>query len=90
MAHLMSLNIAGVRRLKAKAERVNGQEWLTIKFGDGFSDTLCVHVNFDLAQLYANAINGANSEYEDMLDEDAAAAHCRKLDHQVDLLRAAE
>jgi hypothetical protein len=90
MASITGITIT-TDKLTAKAERgVNGTAWLSLRYGTSTLDRITVGVDFDLAQLYANAINGANTEYQDQLDEDAAAARCRKMDYQVEMMRAAE
>jgi len=71
MASIPHVNIHGADVVTAEAYKDDGGSWLRLSVGKTWPATVVMFMDFDLAQIYANAINGANTEYEALLEDEA-------------------
>lgn len=71
MASIPHVNIHGADVVKAEAEKVKDGSWLRLSIGKTWPATVVLFMDFDLAQIYAAAINGANNQHQALLDDEA-------------------
>lgn len=71
MAMINSINIHQADIVKAEVKRVDGSSWLRLTIGKSWPAEVSLFMDYDLAQLYAAAINGANTQHQQLLDDEA-------------------
>lgn len=71
MAMIQNINIHSADIVKAEAKQSDGTSWLTLRVGNTWPAEVALFMDFGLAQIYANAINGANTQHQQLLDDEA-------------------
>lgn len=71
MAMINSINIHQADGMKATVHKIDGSSWLRLTIGKTWPAEVSLFMDYDLAQLYAAAINGANAQHQQLLDDEA-------------------
>lgn len=74
MAMINAINIHHADVMKATVHTTDGTSWLRLSIGETWPAEVSLFMDRDLAQLYAAAINSANAQHEQILEDEAAFA----------------
>lgn len=76
-----TMTIHGCEMLKASACRLNGAAWLNIRIGKSASEAIQIYMDFDRADVLAEAINSGEKAWLAALEDEAEYLASRKANH---------
>lgn len=84
-----TMTIHGCEMLKASACKLNGAAWLNIRIGKSPSEAIQIHMDFDRADMLAEAINSGEKAWLAALEDEREYLASRQANHVMEQWREA-
>lgn len=76
-----SISVHGCEMLKASACRLNGAAWLNIRIGKSPSEAIQIYMDYDRADMLAEAINSGEKAWLAALEDEREYLASREANH---------
>jgi hypothetical protein len=84
-----SITVHGCEMMKASACRLNGAAWLHLRIGKSASEAIQIYMDYDRADMLAEAINSGEKAWLAALEDEAEYLASRKANHVMEQWREA-